>query len=335
MYMINGCGTTLYGRTPLPDQEGYIATKWFCIVWVPLIPIESYIVYKESGYDVIVWSDKEYQLAKLPEIYKPHLKTYYITITVVMFVFLALVFISIFDDHEIDYSNNNKEIESNNAYKYNELGIEYSERNENEKAIEYFTQAISYSPNSPTILLNRAAVYFEMSEYNLAINDANNVLRNDMTYVDAYDLKGSAYNELGIYDSSIINFKRALFFDSLNPNYYLDLSDAYYALNFYDSSIYAINLCIDKGIKRDYIYCQRGYINFGLGEFKSALIDADSSLIYNYSYPMSHLLRAQVLDELSETKKAIKSYEAFIKFADTSYLEELTFVKGRIEELNK
>ncbi len=90
MFMLNGCGTTLYGRTRIPNEAAYIATEWVCISWIPLIPLKSYIVFEESGTNFLVWSNKEYKLAPLGYIYKPHLKAYFVTALVILALFLLV-----------------------------------------------------------------------------------------------------------------------------------------------------------------------------------------------------------------------------------------------------
>ncbi|RKX25908.1 MAG: hypothetical protein DRP46_11425 [Candidatus Zixiibacteriota bacterium] len=90
MYTMNGCGTKLYGRTSTPD--GYIATKWFCLVFIPVFPISSYLVISEAeDYDYIISSKKTYQMVKLDEIYRPHLQKFLISwaIAIALFVLLS------------------------------------------------------------------------------------------------------------------------------------------------------------------------------------------------------------------------------------------------------
>lgn len=40
MYLVNGSGTKLFGHIPTPD--GYIATKWLCLMFLPVLPVDSY-----------------------------------------------------------------------------------------------------------------------------------------------------------------------------------------------------------------------------------------------------------------------------------------------------
>ena len=42
-YTLNGIGTTLYGsKDPCPECGSKIQTKWFCVIFIPLIPISKY-----------------------------------------------------------------------------------------------------------------------------------------------------------------------------------------------------------------------------------------------------------------------------------------------------
>ncbi len=47
MYSLNGIGTTLYGKREVNIIDGsYIATKWFIIFFLPIIPLGTYRVWE-------------------------------------------------------------------------------------------------------------------------------------------------------------------------------------------------------------------------------------------------------------------------------------------------
>ncbi len=75
MSTINGIGTTFYGRARL--EAGYITTKWIVIFYIPIIPLSSYVVYGESNDWWLFVSTTNYRLAKLPAIYRPHLRRFF------------------------------------------------------------------------------------------------------------------------------------------------------------------------------------------------------------------------------------------------------------------
>lgn len=89
MYTINGCGTRLYGHTQV--QNGYIATKWFCFIFVPIIPISSYLVLDETeNYNYVISSSKTYNMVKLDKIYRPHIKGFFILWAFILLVIIIL-----------------------------------------------------------------------------------------------------------------------------------------------------------------------------------------------------------------------------------------------------
>ncbi|OGY90917.1 MAG: hypothetical protein A3H70_01715 [Candidatus Komeilibacteria bacterium RIFCSPLOWO2_02_FULL_48_11] len=49
MFSFNGFGTTIYGRRDVNQADGsYVVTKWFIIIFFPIIPLGSYRVIKEK-----------------------------------------------------------------------------------------------------------------------------------------------------------------------------------------------------------------------------------------------------------------------------------------------
>lgn len=43
MFRFNGIGTTIYGKREVNPEDGsYIVTKWFTVIYFPIIPLGSY-----------------------------------------------------------------------------------------------------------------------------------------------------------------------------------------------------------------------------------------------------------------------------------------------------
>lgn len=54
--MFFGCGTTYYGSRNFEHdgvEETFDATKWFCMTWIPLIPLGSFHVCRRHRPDII------------------------------------------------------------------------------------------------------------------------------------------------------------------------------------------------------------------------------------------------------------------------------------------
>jgi len=105
--MINGIGTRLYGKKYISYKElkklgiikrspkkakfkPYIATKWFVIFFLPILPLGSHIVLGEEGIDVGFLVDKEYWLVKTKLNVEQVINGYLITFIVILFLFLMI-----------------------------------------------------------------------------------------------------------------------------------------------------------------------------------------------------------------------------------------------------
>lgn len=99
MYTLNGIGTILYGRRHLTKKElnsmgievsggkPYLATKWFVLLWIPLIPLGSWVVFaesEESGF----FSEKEYHMLHVNLNWNQVLKGWAITAGIILVLFL-------------------------------------------------------------------------------------------------------------------------------------------------------------------------------------------------------------------------------------------------------
>jgi hypothetical protein len=65
MFTLNGVGTTVYGKREVNPEDGsYIVTKWFTVIWFPIIPLGSYRVIKVKK--KFLAGFPEYQMTRAP-----------------------------------------------------------------------------------------------------------------------------------------------------------------------------------------------------------------------------------------------------------------------------
>lgn len=103
MYTLNGIGTRLYGKRCLSKKElrsmgikvkglnPYIATKWFVFLFIPIVPLSSYVVF--LGYDsgernFLTYDSKYYHIIKINLNWNQVLKTWFIPIAILFFLWL-------------------------------------------------------------------------------------------------------------------------------------------------------------------------------------------------------------------------------------------------------
>jgi hypothetical protein len=67
MFTVNGSGTKLFGHTP--SQNGYIATKWICLMFLPILPVTSYEILDEQNMGMRAG----YMMNQLDDLYWPQI----------------------------------------------------------------------------------------------------------------------------------------------------------------------------------------------------------------------------------------------------------------------
>jgi hypothetical protein len=84
MFTFNGIGTKLYGKAK-QDDGSYIATKWIVFLFVPLIPLASYLVLDWENTGIL---SRNYELIKVPLNKKQVGKTYLVTFSIIFVIFI-------------------------------------------------------------------------------------------------------------------------------------------------------------------------------------------------------------------------------------------------------
>ncbi len=91
MFTLNGTGTTIYGKRDVSPEDGsYIVTKWFTLLYLPIIPLGSYRTTKVKKNFFAGFP--EYQMSRVPLNVKQVMLTYLAWWGVpVAVLFLALI----------------------------------------------------------------------------------------------------------------------------------------------------------------------------------------------------------------------------------------------------
>ena len=66
-FTFNGVGTTYYGRRDKAEDGSYIATKWFVVAYLPIVPLSSYRMRPVSGGAyLVVYASQRFQAVPVP-----------------------------------------------------------------------------------------------------------------------------------------------------------------------------------------------------------------------------------------------------------------------------
>ncbi len=159
------------------------------------------------------------------------------------------------------------------AYAEFYAGLTHHSKEEYDKAIESFTNAIGLNPQSPNAHSNRGVSYSNKIDYDRAIQDYDRAIELNPGYYAAYSNRGSAYGSKGDHDRAIQDFNRAI---ELNPGYadaYNNRGSAYWLKGDYHRSIQDYDRAIALGTDNAIAYYNRGVIQLCLEEWEKAESD--------------------------------------------------------------
>jgi len=91
-----------------------------------------------------------------------------------------------------------------------------SGRDNYDRVIDEYTQAIQIEPNNAAAYHGRGFAYFNKREYDLAIADYTQAIKIDPKNAVTYNNRGAAYNSKGNYDLAIADLDQAI---RLNPDF--------------------------------------------------------------------------------------------------------------------
>jgi tetratricopeptide (TPR) repeat protein len=123
------------------------------------------------------------------------------------------------------------------SMKYFNLGFDYSDNGDREKAIEAYSKAIEIDPDFALAWSNRGIQYGYINEHELAIKDFTAAIELDPTLDAAYQNRGTSYTFIGEYDSALMDLNTALLLDNKNESYFANRAQIYTFLDEQDKAI--------------------------------------------------------------------------------------------------
>jgi len=137
--------------------------------------------------------------------------------------------------------------------------------------------------NDAASYYNRGFEYYKKQEYDKAIADYSQAIQLDPN-ATRYANRGAAYNNKGDYDKAIADFNQAISFDSRNETAYSNRAFAYNGKGDYDKAIADANQAIQLDPNFANPYRHRGYAYMKKGDYKQARADCNKSLQLDSSY---------------------------------------------------
>jgi tetratricopeptide (TPR) repeat protein len=206
-----------------------------------------------------------------------------------------------------------RESANNRASAYNNRGIAYFSKGENDRAIRDFDEAIQLKPRNHVLLYNRGFAYSNQSDYDRAIQDYDEAISLYPKYTIAFNDRGNAYYRKGDYDKAIRGYDDAIRLDPRNAIAYANRANAYRMKADYDRAIRDFDESIRLDPKDSGALRGRGQLYADKGDYGRAISDLTEAIRRRSDDADSYNVRGFVYKQQGENDSAIRDLDQAIK----------------------
>jgi protein O-GlcNAc transferase len=198
------------------------------------------------------------------------------------------------------------------------LGIIAHQNRAYERAVEFFSKAISANPDIPQTYYHRGIAQQALRRFNEALVSYNKAIALKPDHAEAYSNRGIVLGELGRLQEALASCDKAI---ALKPNF----AEAQYnrgnalqalgrfadALASYDKTI-ALSYAAARHPGFAEVHFNRGNALHALQCFEEALASWDNSIALNPNFAEAYSNRGNALQELQRLEEALASYDRAI-----------------------
>ncbi|MBT3209334.1 MAG: tetratricopeptide repeat protein [Bacteroidetes bacterium] len=182
-----------------------------------------------------------------------------------------------------------------------------------ENSFSLWDDTIKKHKNSPEAWSNRAYAFFEMKEYQKALNDYNKAIRLDSKNYQFYLNRGITFTQARDYKNAIQDYNKALTLAPDNAELYLNRGNVKNFQGKPEEAIKDFNIAIEKDRNNPKTWLSRGAINANLGKHNDAI--SDFNIVINLSPldPVAYMNRGLSFARQGDFRNAIVDFNKSIE----------------------
>jgi clan AA aspartic protease (TIGR02281 family) len=188
----------------------------------------------------------------------------------------------------------------NLALAYNNRGFAYFRTGDLDRAIADYGEAIRSNPNYAFAYGNRGLAYSRKGDFERAIADSSEAIRRNPNLAFAYDTRGFAYASGRDYDRALSDYDEAIRRNPRLATPYAHRGVLYWTKGDYDRSIAELTEAISRDAKYAYAYDSRCNAYYGKKDYDAAIADCSEAIKLNpkddFAYGIRGLARAAKRD---------------------------------------
>lgn len=128
---------------------------------------------------------------------------------------------------------------------YINRGTCYYELGQYDQALQDFNRAVQLDPENATVFYHRGLTLTKLNHYEDAIQDFNLAIQLDQEYEYAILNRGYCYSKQGLYEFAIHDFKKVIELSPNNASAYFNLGCAYWNLGQWKEVVNALEKCLE------------------------------------------------------------------------------------------
>ncbi len=177
---------------------------------------------------------------------------------------------------------------------------------------------------------------FETNQYNEAIDQFNQAIQLDASYVDAYVWRAKSYEKTDNLELCAKDYEKAVELDPKVVNYIFEAGKANYKIKNYDKALKYLTEAVVLDNKHFQAFQFKSFAHIKLKEYKDAIATIDNALSIKETY-VGHYARGVANDSLKNYPQAINDYDRAIglkpNFEKAFYTLTKAYIKNN--ELDK
>lgn len=225
---------------------------------------------------------------------------------------------------------------------YNRRGLAFEKKGEYEKAIHYYTKAITAMPRLAIPYCNRANMYHRIHEYDKAITDYRKAIELNPRYSEAHNGLGSLYFNVKQYALAESCFRAAVQMNPRNDVAFSNLgaicaakADYENAIKYYDRAVLSGNprKLYSYYYNRGTAYAQKGDLLKAIQDFSKAieLNPGFAAAYHNRGLAYKNIGDAENSKKDSKRAEELGSTEREMNKIDQSYKQNWRIYKNRTQ----
>lgn len=166
---------------------------------------------------------------------------------------------------------------------------------------------------------NLAQEAYLMGDYDTALEEFNQAVAQDSNNADYLVGRGLTHMNLGNFGAALGDFNNAILLDPGSSDTRPAFYGGYIMLisENYDFAVESFNIAIERGESSAEVYGNRGLAFYHLGDYESAIIDAETAISLNNTTADYYKILGDSHYELGNNDLALSAYNSYIELIIT------------------